>query len=1038
MAAYGGGNSGGGGGRRMTLAAAMAMRAPSAAPIRAEAVRAADEVVLRVQPTEEAERRRQNVIAYLKHLFGTGLGCEVFAFGSVPLKTYLPDGDIDITLLGNTSADSTFISEVRSILELEEKDYDAELELKGLQFIDAEVKLIKCVIDNIVVDISFNQTGGVSTLCFLELVDQEIGKKHLFKRSIMLIKAWCYHESRILGAHRGLISTYALETLVLYIFNMFHKCLHSPVEALYKFLEYFSKFDWDNYCISLNGPVLLSSLPNLTAEPSGIHDELLFGKDIPDGSFNRLIVLKNISDGLENFRLKHLNIIDPLKSSNNLGRSVSKGSFHRIRSAFSFGAQKLGHILMLPSNLIPTEIFGFFANTLRSHGGGKRSDIGNDGSFKSSLGPEYALGEDASDFKKSDSSEDENMIPDLQRTSDSYFCGDAQDRPWNKIWFMNSDNHYYSKVSGDSFNSHSSFSPENDYMKSHCKDDCAATDKYLPPGRSSMEQHIYANNQSHILTPSTRINTLDASSSCPAESNRSDLHEQKLLLSPSLPSNLLDLSGDLDLPLGCLRIVQFHLESLFDGLAEEKKNSAALNNDSFKIPTESSSSSTDERAPGPLLFSSALTERRNLSPVYYSHSTGHVSQNSAPHTLVQVNAVCQQNVALSSGTNTIFNGLTLPPSCAADSENYPASPFHNTGDIVGTHGTGMYIPNNVSLLSGTNANALAQLPFPAADSEDYYYRWYHTTTDDHQSPTTNNHRWPTANNHRWPTANNHRLVQFLLQGYRDYKEHIFYDKGRRQREMLPDRYFRQSNSPELGCSSSSNGGSTVEYTSRPTRQQDYSSRSVVPAERGFGQGRAPANYVTRWTPTRQPWNVRNNQHGYGGTKMNMVVNQKPGPNEGLVRPNGEPRELPVLHPSEVQNRETRASSSRVEFPHCVGNGEGNFQEYNTCQPSSPLTEACYPIISRQAEGLEFGSLGPISSGENYIEAFPPLPARKVSAEAHVSAPVNSSPAAEAPVSTPESSSPSTRSKEFYQLRDEADFPPLKADSHNGFKHIVGK
>lgn len=45
----------------------------------------------------------------------------------------------------------------------------------------------------------------------------------------MLIKAWCYYESRILGAHHGLISTYALETLVLYIFHLFHKSLDGPL-----------------------------------------------------------------------------------------------------------------------------------------------------------------------------------------------------------------------------------------------------------------------------------------------------------------------------------------------------------------------------------------------------------------------------------------------------------------------------------------------------------------------------------------------------------------------------------------------------------------------------------------------------------------------------------------------------------------------------------------------------------------------------------------------------------------------------------------
>lgn len=60
-------------------------------------------------------------------------------------------------------------------------------------------------------------------------VDRLIGNDHLFKRSIILIKAWCYYESRILGAHHGLISTYALETLVLYIFHRFHSTLNGPL-----------------------------------------------------------------------------------------------------------------------------------------------------------------------------------------------------------------------------------------------------------------------------------------------------------------------------------------------------------------------------------------------------------------------------------------------------------------------------------------------------------------------------------------------------------------------------------------------------------------------------------------------------------------------------------------------------------------------------------------------------------------------------------------------------------------------------------------
>ncbi len=45
------------------------------------------------------------------------------------------------------------------------------------------------------------------------------------------MKAWCYYESRLLGAHHGLLSTYALETMVLYIFNMYHQELQWPLKV---------------------------------------------------------------------------------------------------------------------------------------------------------------------------------------------------------------------------------------------------------------------------------------------------------------------------------------------------------------------------------------------------------------------------------------------------------------------------------------------------------------------------------------------------------------------------------------------------------------------------------------------------------------------------------------------------------------------------------------------------------------------------------------------------------------------------------------
>ncbi|CAK9140504.1 unnamed protein product [Ilex paraguariensis] len=240
-----------------------------------------------------------------------------------------------------------------------------------------EVKLIKCLVENIVVDISFNQLGGLCTLCFLEEVDHLINKKHLFKRSIILIKAWCYYESRVLGAHHGLISTYALETLVLYIFHVFNNSFAGPLEVLYRFLEFFSNFDWDNFCVSLWGPVPISSLPDIIAEPphkdSG---ELLLSKSFLDSCSSVYAVLPGGQEKQgQPFVSKHFNVIDPLRVNNNLGRSVSKGNFFRIRSAFAFGAKRLSGLLDRSKENLDFEVNQFFMNTWDRYGSGQRPDV---------------------------------------------------------------------------------------------------------------------------------------------------------------------------------------------------------------------------------------------------------------------------------------------------------------------------------------------------------------------------------------------------------------------------------------------------------------------------------------------------------------------------------------------------------------------------------------------------------------------------------------------------------------------------------------
>ncbi|TKV96231.1 hypothetical protein SEVIR_9G416400v4 [Setaria viridis] len=690
--------------------------APEAVPAGgvAAAGAAADEVVRRVRPTEASERRRAEVVDYARRLVGSALGCEVLAFGSVPLKTYLPDGDIDLTVLGNTSYDSTLVNDVSCILESEEQNSDAEFVVKDLERINAEVRLIKCTIENIIVDISFNQTGGICALCFLELVDRKVGKNHLFKRSIILIKAWCYYESRLLGAHHGLISTYALEVLILYIFNLFHKSLNSPLEVLYRFLEYFSKFDWDNYCISLNGPVALSSLPNLIVEATFAHtDDLLFDKEFIKSSVDKAIVPPRNSDACyTRFRPKHLNIIDPLKEYNNLGRSVNRGlnwpryvyleklsfttgdaaSFNRIRTAFLYGARKLGHILMLPPEVIPDEIYVFFKNTLGRNGRGVRPDTDSNGALRASFGTGEALLEDISSMKISCNEEHENITSyhlskslcdenlyvgmngpthlssSFPRVHNTALSTDLSTRSSNFV-------HHAPKQYSSFYQGNGRAGSGKCYLNQEVEQECIQSQ--VPLNNPSPLNSFAGVNASELVTEQKII----------------DVPVEKQHLPPS-PLSLPDLSGDLDSQFRCLRQVQYHLEYLFDGFLQSVQDASSADTfekDPFHIPACSILLNRDSGTPRLLLPSSSKSNGRNVSPVSFSQSTEYAlqhSQNQNP-----LDRICQENISLPSQTNVPSNGLS-PSSSYAASEVSSVSRCYSFEDSAEMHGSGtdMHFP----------------------------------------------------------------------------------------------------------------------------------------------------------------------------------------------------------------------------------------------------------------------------------------------------------------------------------------------------------
>lgn len=77
-------------------------------------------------------------LGYLQILFIYLLwaNLQVFPFGSVPLKTYLPDGDIDLTVLSHDNEEEDMAQLVCNVLEMND---EPEYPVKDIQLIRAQV-----------------------------------------------------------------------------------------------------------------------------------------------------------------------------------------------------------------------------------------------------------------------------------------------------------------------------------------------------------------------------------------------------------------------------------------------------------------------------------------------------------------------------------------------------------------------------------------------------------------------------------------------------------------------------------------------------------------------------------------------------------------------------------------------------------------------------------------------------------------------------------------------------------------------------------
>jgi len=204
-----------------------------------------DSLIDILRPNEESERVRESTVKWVeKHL-----NVPIRTVGSYPLRTYLPCSDIDLLVLENRHK---WYSRICSnVIEEASKKMS---KIRSLEFVNGNTMgVVRFVSNNVTVDITcFSDSMGnpMKSIVMLEKYANKIGQDDLFKRSLILLKAWLRYETDAFGARRGGLCTYALNIMVVHIFETFGEYCKHPLDVLAYFMSHYSSFSWDRKCVS--------------------------------------------------------------------------------------------------------------------------------------------------------------------------------------------------------------------------------------------------------------------------------------------------------------------------------------------------------------------------------------------------------------------------------------------------------------------------------------------------------------------------------------------------------------------------------------------------------------------------------------------------------------------------------------------------------------------------------------------------------------------------------------------------------------------
>lgn len=241
---------------------------------------AIEEILSIIKPHDAQLAYRSSAKSFLSKQIRKLLGVKVYEIGLESLGCFLPDDPIKLSVIlwrnytghwhthlsdrlcrlsENAGNDDEPISNDVGILD--EIPTHMEHNIFNVSYTNDSTYLnlfrIYCMIDSLGVVISSNNRSELCLLAFYEEVAILVGKHNLFKRSLLLIRAWwVYETATYLGTPMKHYLSDEIVTLMLCsIFNRYHDIIHQPFQALCMFLTEYASVNWSESVVTLQGVV---------------------------------------------------------------------------------------------------------------------------------------------------------------------------------------------------------------------------------------------------------------------------------------------------------------------------------------------------------------------------------------------------------------------------------------------------------------------------------------------------------------------------------------------------------------------------------------------------------------------------------------------------------------------------------------------------------------------------------------------------------------------------------------------------------------